>query len=114
MKDLNQFAKDNQKFLKLGDGESFRGFFVGYTIGISRFDPEKEVVNYKLKYEDGEKTIFWGSSRSDVASIFAKIKPGTLIKITRAGSDKSNTSYKITPINEALGSFTPSDEEVPF
>lgn len=107
MKDLNQFAKDNQKFLKLGDGESFKGFYIGYSIGVSRFDPEKEVVNYKLRYEDSEKSIFWGSSRSDVAMTFSKIKPGTLIKIVRYGTDKNNTSYKIAPVNEAVSSFNP-------
>lgn len=111
MKDLNQFAKDNQKFLKLMDGESFVGNYLGYTIGISRFDPEKEVVNYKLRYQNSEKTIFWSSSRSDVAMMFAKFKPGTLIRITRYGTDKNNTTYKISQVNDAVSSFSPDEAD---
>ncbi len=115
MKDLNQFVKDNQKFLKLGDGDTFVGKFLSYSVGINRFDPEKEIVNYKFQYKDDEKTVFWGTGRMDVAMSFSKIKPGTMIKITRTGSDKNNTSYKIESYNGPISSFTPdAQEEPPF
>lgn len=115
MKDLSQFVKDNQKFLKLGDGDSFLGKYINYSIGINRFDPEKETVNYKLQYKDDDKTVFWNCGRMDVAQAFAKIKPGSLVRITRTGSEKNNTSYKIVPIEGGISSFTPeSSDEPPF
>lgn len=113
MADLSSFIKNNQKFFKLGDGESFVGKYMGYSIGINRFDPDKEIANYKLIPDDSEKAIFWGCGRIDVAMEFNKIKPGTMVKITRTGSDKSNTSYKISTVNNAVSSFTPPDEDQP-
>ncbi len=109
MSDLNSFIKNNQKFFKLGDGESFVGTYMGYSIGINRFDPEKEIANYKLKPRDSEKAIFWGCGRVDVAMAFNKIKNGATVMISRSGSDKSNTSYKIEVINGAVSSFNPDE-----
>lgn len=115
MTDLSSFIKNNQKYFKLQDGESFVGTYMGYSIGINRFDPEKEIANYKLKPTDSEKAIFWGCGRVDVAMEFNKIKPGTLVKISRTGTDKANTSYKIEKVNGAISSFTPdAQDEPPF
>jgi len=107
MKDLNQFVKDNQKFFKIGDGETWVGTYLGYNIGIDRFNPDKEVANYKLRADGSERNIFWGTGRMDVAITFSKMKPGTMISITRSGSDKTNTSYKIFPIEGGVKSFDP-------
>lgn len=112
MKDLSQFVKDNQKFLKLGDGDSFIGKFINYSIGINRFDPEKETVNYKLQYKDDDKCVFWNSGRMDVAQAFSKIKPGTMIKIIRLGAEKNNTSYTIVPLNNPVSSFNPDQDAI--
>jgi hypothetical protein len=112
MSDLNSFIKNNQKFFKLQDGESSICTYMGYSIGINRFDPEKEVANYKLKPQDSEKAIFWGCGRMDVAMAFNQIKPGTLVKITRTGADKSNTSYKIEKVNAPVSSFNPDNDAI--
>lgn len=114
MSDLNDFIKNNQKFFKLQDGESSICTYMGYSIGINRFDPEKEIANYKLKPQEYDKAIFWGCGRIDVAMAFNKIKPGTMVKISRTGTDKSNTSYKIEPYNGVVSSFTPEPDESPF
>jgi hypothetical protein len=107
MTDLSSFIKNNQKFFKLQDGESSICTYLGYSIGINRFDPEKEIANYKLKPLDSDRPIFWGCGRMDVAMAFNKIKPGTTVKISRSGTDKSNTSYKIEVHNGAVSSFDP-------
>ena len=112
MKNLTDFIKDNQKFFKLGDGESWTGTYLGYSIGINRFDPEKEVANYKLKPADSEKAVFWGTGRMDVAMAFSKMKPGAIVKITRTGSEKSNTSYKIEEYKGPVSSFEPEDDAI--
>jgi len=112
MTDLNGFIKNNQKFFKLQDGETFVGKYMGYSIGINRFDPEKEVANYKLLPADSDKAIFWGCGRVDVAMEFNKIKPGTMISIKRTGSDKNNTSYKIAVVNGSVSSFDPDNDAI--
>ena len=93
-KNLNDFVKDNSKFLRLSDKESFEGVYKGYKVGPSHFDPEKETVNYKLAYDDG-KAVFFQTASVAVAKIFGKMKGGEKIKITRHGAG-TKTQYKIT------------------
>lgn len=102
MKNLEQFIKDNNKFFRLTDGEEWTGQYLGYNIGIDRFNPEKEIANYKLKSDGAEKAIFWGTGRIDVAQFFSKVKPGSRVKITRTGSDKSDTSYDMKVIKDSV------------
>lgn len=112
MKSLEQFAQDNQKYFKLSDGESFTGQYLGYSYGLSSFDPDKEVAIYKLRRQDSERNIFWQQGSAKIAMAFSKLKPGTLVKITRTGNDKSNTSYKIIPIEGGVSSFTPDEDGI--
>lgn len=105
MKSLEQFAQDNQKYFKLGDGDSFIGQYLGYNYGLSSFDPDKEVAIYKLRREGSERNVFWQHASANIAMAFSKIKTGTTIKITRTGSEKNNTSYKIESFNGTLSAF---------
>lgn len=115
MKSLEQFAQDNQKYFKLGDGESFIGSYLGYSYGLSTFDPDKEIAIYKLRRKDSERNIFWQQGSAKIALAFSKLKPGSGVKITRTGSKKENTSYTIEPYNGPVSSFTPENDAIePF
>ena len=94
MKNLNDFVRDNSKFLRLTDGESFEGYYKGYTVTQSQFDPEKETVVYKLAYDDG-KGVFFQTASIAVAKTFGKMKGGEKIRITRKGSG-TKTQYVIS------------------
>lgn len=94
MKTLNDFVKDNSKFLRLDDGEIFEGFYMAYKITSSQFDPEKETVVYKLRYEDG-KDVYFQTASVAVAKILGKLKGGEKIKIKRDGSG-TKTKYHIS------------------
>jgi hypothetical protein len=112
-KTLNQFVKDNSKFLRLADGESFEGAYVGYKIATNSYDPEKEMVVYKLRYEDG-KEVFWQTASCAVAKLFSKFKGGEKIVITRHG-ELTNTKYEIkSPDIKITKDELEPDEEVPF
>lgn len=101
-KDLKTFVKDNQKFLKIKDGESFTGVYVSYVVGPNRFDPEgKETVSYKFKYTDSEKTIIWNNGSTKVADEMAKFSPGETLEIKRTGSGPSDTKYQIKALDGA-------------
>lgn len=93
-KNLNDFVKDNSKFLRLQDGETFEGTYVGYKVTTSTFDPDKETVVYKLRYEDG-KEVYFQTGSTAVASIFSKFKGGERVKVKREGTGTA-TKYKIS------------------
>ena len=87
-KTLNDYVRDNSKFLRLADGESFEGTFVAYKVTASTFDPDKETVVYKLKYKDGKET-YWQTVSAAVAKAFSKLKGGEAVSITRKGEGSS-------------------------
>jgi hypothetical protein len=111
-KNLNDFVKDNSKFIRLDDGESFEGTFKSFKVVSSQFDPEKETVVYKLAYLDGKES-FWQTSSVRVAKLFSKFKGGEIVKITRHGKG-NETKYEISSPDikiekEEIG----PDDEVP-
>lgn len=113
-KTLSQFVKDNSKFLRLGDGECFDGVYVGYKITTNNFDPDKEMVVYKLKYADDGKEVFWQTASCAVARLFSKFKGGEKIIIKRHG-DGTKTKYEIkSPDVQISKDELEPDEEVPF
>ena len=83
-KTLDQYAKENSKFLTLGDGEKFEGYYVAYRIVPNSFDPEKETIVYKLKHKTGEFTYLQSAS-TYCAKMFGKLKEGDAVKVTRHG-----------------------------
>lgn len=116
-KTLQEFVKDNSKFLRLADGESFEGSFVGYKVTASSFDPEKEIVVYKLKYKDGKET-YWQTASAAVAKAFSKFKGGEKVSITRKG-EGNNTRWDIKSPEAVIDVDSDVDEfgadlETPF
>jgi len=93
-KTLNDFVKENSKFLRLSNGESFEGVYRGYKVAASTFDPEKDTCNYKLEYPDGQ-AVFFQTSSVAVAKTFSRLTGGEMIKIVRDGSG-NKTKYHIT------------------
>lgn len=112
-KTLSQFVKDNSKFLRLADGESFDGSYVGYKITTNNFDPDKEMVVYKLRYADDGKEVFWQTASCAVARLFSKFKGGEKIIITRHGA-LTKTKYEIkSPDIKIEKDELEPDEELP-
>jgi len=109
---LKDFVKNNSKFLRLGNGESFVGIYKGYKITQNNFDPDKQMVVYKLAYPDG-KEIFWQSSATSVARTLAEFKGGEKIVITRHGEGQK-TKYSIASDDVRVTPDDQGDEEVPF
>lgn len=96
-KSLDQFVKGNRKFLKIAEGETFTGTYLGYVIGPNRFDPEKEIVSYKLQPKDSDKPVVWNNGSTAVAVQMAKISQGEEIQITREG-EGLKTKYTIATL----------------
>ena len=94
VKNLNDYVRDNSKFLRLEDGEFFEGVYVAYKVVTSKFDPDKETVVYKLRYDDGKETYFQTASVA-VAKTLGKLKGGEKIIIKRHGIG-TNTKYDIS------------------
>lgn len=91
-KSLKDYVKENQKFLKLKDGEVFDGTYHGYIMGITPDGKESPV--YKVKYLDGKSVLFQTTSMK-VAMTFDEIPEGSAIRIKRSGLMK-DTKYDIT------------------
>jgi hypothetical protein len=110
---LKKFVKDNSKFLMLGDGETFLGTYKGFKVMPNSYDPEKEIVCYKLTYEDG-KDIYWKTASLKVANIIADIPVGGKIKITRHGKD-TDTKYDVSSpdVTKGVKDELSPDEELP-
>ena len=113
MGDLKKFVKDNSKFLMLADGESFLGEYKGFKIMPNSYDPEKEIVCYKLTYEDG-KDIYWKTASLKVANIISEIPVGGKIKIKRSGTD-TTTKYDVSSpdVTHISKDELAPDEELP-
>lgn len=96
-KDLKDFVVNNRKFLKLEDGETVKAVYHGYKIIPNRFDPEKEVVSYRLTIDgmDKDKVINWECGRADVAEQMESIPVRSTIVISRSGAGTSDTKYDI-------------------
>lgn len=110
---LNDFVKDNSKFLRLANGESFEGVYRGYKITSNQFDPEKETVVYKLEYTDGKPAFFQTASVA-VARVLGKFKGGETVKIVRHG-EGTKTKYEIkSPDIQITEEEMQPDEDVPF
>lgn len=111
-KTLNDFVKDNSKFLKLEDGETFKGRYMAFKVTTSKFDPEKETCVYKLAFEDGKEVYFQTASVA-VARTFSKFTGGEKVSITRHGTG-NKTSYEIkSPEIHLTDDELQPDEELP-
>ncbi len=105
---LNDFAKENSRFFKISDGESIEVVFESFTVGKSSFDPEREVVSYSLKTDEGKK--IWNSSSPRVASFFDKVSPGQTVRIHRTG-EGTNTKYDLAIVEKDSSDGFPEEPE---
>lgn len=92
-KSLADFVKDNQKFLKLADGDSVDAFYLGQRVIASKFDSSKESVEYALKV-DG-RILVWTCGNIGVAQAMMQLKKGDPVTIKRDG-EGTKTKYEIT------------------
>jgi hypothetical protein len=99
--DLKTFVLNNKKFIKIKDGETFRGIYRGHQIGRSRFDPEKEIVSYGFWQPgmDEGKIARWEAGSTAVAEAMMKISVGEEVEIHRTGSGTNDTKYTVMPIS---------------
>jgi len=105
---LSDFAKENSRFFKISDGETIEVVFEGFTFGKSSFDPERNVVSYSLKTDEGKK--IWNSSSPRVASFFDKISPGQTVRLHRAG-EGTNTKYDLAIVEKGSSDDNPDEPE---
>ena len=93
MGELGNFAKQQSAFLKLNSGEKIEAVYLGYKIMQSPFDPDKEIVSYKLETEWGVKS--WNTGSSYIAQAFDTISLKSRIRILKQGEGQQ-ARYQIT------------------
>lgn len=100
---LKDYSKKNSKFLKLEDGESFIGTYLGYSMTFNKMSG-KEVPIFKFKDEEGQEK-FLQSQSGFLCHFFDEdsneSKVGDVIKITRIGTGM-NTKYQAIVDNEII------------
>ena len=88
---LESWAKKNNKFLKLKDGESFKGILKDAKPRVSSFDREKEVISYAFENQEGIKYFDNGSpALAERLSAFI----GKEVTLTRRG-EGTTTKYEV-------------------
>ena len=107
MGELSNYAKRNSQFVKLEDGNSIEATYLGFKVGASSFDPDKETVSYKLEAEYGVKILQSGAI--GLARLFDKVEEGAQVKITRTGKG-NQTKYIVA--HKVDGQYQPIGEEV--
>lgn len=110
--DLKSYAKDSRKFLKLEDGESYVGFFVGHKKVPDRFriseDPTATTFIYTFKDANG-KMLEWTKNSGKIAEMMAAVPHGSGISITRIKKGE----YLIKPLDVPMPAKL-NDEQPPF
>ena len=94
-KSLLEWARDSSPFLTLANGESVDCEYLGYDIVANRFDVDKETVRYTVCINKKNKTF--EKSSGSFAKDMAKIKEGTMIRLTRFG-EGNQTKYTVAEI----------------
>lgn len=94
---LADWTQKTSKFLKLQDGESVKVFYRGFKEVTSSFDPDKEMIRYKLDTPFGDK--LWDTSAKNVALFFDEVEEGTQVEITRHGTDR-DTKFELSLVGK--------------
>lgn len=88
MGNLQDFVSSRQRYVKLGDGEEFQGFFIGANIIPDKFkikdDTKATTVEYSFKTKD-DRDMNWTCGNVGVANKLMKAKEGQEIRIKRIG-----------------------------
>ena len=98
MSDLGDHVKRSQQYMKLGDKETFKGFYISWEAIKTKFG--KNGYRFTLEREDGSR-LFWETGNIQAVQqisdcIDAGMKKGDPITIQRFGLEKDDTKYKIT------------------
>jgi hypothetical protein len=101
-KDLNEYIKNNRTFIKIKDGDTFRGVYKGVRFIPNRFDATKEVAQYMFQEEGSSHALGWEARSIAVAETMRKYKEGDELVIRRSGATMKDTKYVI----EKLGGDT--------
>lgn len=96
--DLKSFIKNNRKFVKIKDGETFNGIYLGCAFGPSRFGSDKEVARYRFKYTDSPVEVSWECASTTVAEKMQNFSVGEELSITRKGATATDTKYEIVAV----------------
>jgi len=91
--DLDKFINENTKFLKLEDGESWKGTYLGSKVIPNKFDTEKKTVEYQLGTKEGY-GLTWTNGSIRVARAFKEITETDTVSIKRIGIGQ-NTTYEV-------------------
>ena len=90
---VREWAKKNSKFIKLADGDSFKGKLKDFKAIPDHFNPDKEVIRYTFEMEDGQ-LKYWDNGRASVVEAMAGFV-GKLVEVWRRGEGKNDTSYEV-------------------
>lgn len=85
--ELDDFIARNQKYVSLKDGESWKGVYQGFTMGINSFG--NEAIYWKFKPIGKDNIVTWQCGQTGVAVEMKKFKKGDCLKITRRGSKEN-------------------------
>jgi hypothetical protein len=105
---LSKFAKAGGKFIKLDEGDSFKGVFLTVTEEYSEKFKKNNPV-YKFRDSNGQEKIL-SSSSARLADKMMTVIPGSLISMTRLGVG-SKTDYSVKVIKEPKMPLNVEDEE---
>lgn len=109
MKSLNEFVRDNSKWVPIEDGKPYTGIFKGYSFFNKDVKGELvEVVRYTIEDIRDGKVRNLDSASASLAKQMANIEIGETIKMTRTGKS-FDTKWKI----EAMGGTKQSQSEIP-
>jgi hypothetical protein len=100
-KSLDQFLKDNAKYIKINDGESIEVEYQSYRVIADRFNPGEETIEWSFKYPEAEKSIPWTNKSKSVIEDMKKFKPGEFIRVTRTG-EGPKTTYEIVSLSKNM------------
>jgi len=93
---LREYVKKRRKYIKIAEGETISAIYQGFDYVPSKFNPDEEIVRYKLELDGVIKP--WDTSATSVAEDFSNLEPGQSVTITRHGSG-TNTIYEIHELN---------------
>ena len=96
--DLNKWAKDNNQFFKLEDGQSTIVTYKGFKKVPNSFDPDKEQIRYTLVVDGNVK--YWNSGSTRIAESIAKFKVGDKIKVSKEATENGKGKYFVSKPSE--------------
>lgn len=104
---LKDWGDKQSPFIRLSDGDSIVGQYLGFEFVPNRFDPKKQSVRYIIVVDGEEKSFESGSS--SVAFQFDKIGENENVRISREG-EGTKTKYQVEAVADAKISKKQADD----